>query len=70
MYYQTIGKNLILSYFVKYVNSLINTTMKSTAEKAPWSNGIVERHSAVLGKMINKLTIGVLIQKNCITKLL
>ena len=29
-----------------------NITMKSTAAEAPWSNGIVERHDAVLGKMI------------------
>ena len=29
-----------------------NITMKSTAAEAPWSNIIVERHDAVLGKMI------------------
>ena len=29
-----------------------NITMKSTAAEAPWSNGIAERHDAVLGKMI------------------
>lgn len=28
--------------------------MKPTAAKTPWSSGIVERHNAVIGKMINK----------------
>ena len=29
-------------------------TMKSTAAEAPWSNGIIEQHNAVLKKMIKK----------------
>ena len=31
--------------------------IKTTAAESPWSNGIVERHNAVLGKMINKLLL-------------
>ena len=34
-----------------------NISVKSTAAEAPWSNGIVEQHNAVLGKMINKLLL-------------
>ena len=34
-----------------------NTTMKSTAAEAPRSNGIVERHNALLVKMIKKLKL-------------
>ena len=34
-----------------------NIKVKSTAAEAPWSNDIVERHNAVLGKMINKLLL-------------
>ena len=34
-----------------------NITIKSTAAEAPWSNGIVERHNTVLGKMIKKLKL-------------
>ena len=32
-------------------------SVKSTAAEAPWSNGKVERHNAVIGKMINKLLL-------------
>ena len=32
-----------------------NVSVKSTAAEAPWSRGIVKRHNAVLGKMINNL---------------
>ena len=28
---------------------------KTTPGEFPWSNGIVESHNAVLGKMVNKL---------------
>ena len=34
-----------------------NLSIKSTAAQAAWPNGIVERHNALLGKMINKLLI-------------
>ena len=34
-----------------------NITIKSTAAEAPWSNGIVERHNTVVGKMIKKLKL-------------
>ena len=35
----------------------LNISVKSTAAEASWSNSIVERHNAVLGKMINKLLL-------------
>ena len=34
-----------------------NITMKSTVTEAPWSNGILEQHNVVLGKMIKKLKL-------------
>ena len=34
-----------------------NITMKSTVTEAPWSNGIVEGHNTILGKMIKKLKL-------------
>ena len=33
----------------------LNTSVKSTAAEAPWSNGINERHNAILGDMIVKV---------------
>ena len=32
-----------------------NTNVKETPRESPWSNGMGERHNAVLRKMINKL---------------
>ena len=29
----------------------------STAGESPWSNGITERHNAILGNMISKLLL-------------
>ena len=34
-----------------------NISLKSIAAEEPWSNCIVERHNAVLGKMINNLLL-------------
>ena len=34
-----------------------NIVIKATPAESPWSNGIVERHNAVLEKMINKLLL-------------
>ena len=34
-----------------------NISVKSIAAEEPWSNCIVERHNAVLGKMINNLLL-------------
>ena len=31
-----------------------NITVKTTAAEAPWSNGLCERHNAVLGEMVLK----------------
>ena len=33
----------------------LNTTVKTTAAESPWSNGINERHNAILGNMIEKI---------------
>ena len=33
----------------------LNTRVLTTAAESPWSNGIVERHNAVLGTMIKKI---------------
>ena len=34
-----------------------NIKVKSTPAQAPWSNGTVEQHNVVPGKMINKLLL-------------
>ena len=34
-----------------------NIVIMSTPAESPWSNGIVERHNAVLGKMVHKLML-------------
>ena len=33
----------------------LNTDVKSTAGESPWSNGITERHNALIGQMMNKI---------------
>ena len=33
----------------------LNTNVKSTAAESPWSNGITERHNALIGQMMNKI---------------
>ena len=33
----------------------LNTKIKSTAAESPWSNGINERHNAILGDMIDRI---------------
>ena len=38
------------------VAELLNTKVVTTAAYAPWSNGIVERHNAVIENMILKIT--------------
>ena len=35
----------------------LNINVKTTPGESPWSNGIVEHHNAVLGKMVNKLML-------------
>ena len=35
----------------------LNITTKSTVVEAPWSNGIIEQHNAVLRKMVKKLKL-------------
>ena len=35
----------------------LNIFIHSTAGESPWSNGITERHNAILGNMINKLLL-------------
>ena len=37
------------------VAELLNTKVLATAAESPWSNGIVERHNAVIGNMILKI---------------
>ena len=36
----------------------LNTKIKSTAAESPWSNGINERHNAILGDMIDRIIAG------------
>ena len=44
-----------------FVNDLISLaksfgmTIKTTGAESPWSNGLVERHNRVLGKMLDKI---------------
>ena len=33
----------------------LNTSIRNTAAESPWSNGINERHNAILGSMISKI---------------
>ena len=35
----------------------LNVFIRTTLGESPWSNGITERHNAILGNMINKLLI-------------
>ena len=35
----------------------LNVFIRTTPDEFPWSNGITERHNAILGNMINKLLI-------------
>ena len=35
----------------------MNIVVKTTAAESPWSNGLVERHNAVIGENMNK-TLG------------
>ena len=35
----------------------LNVFLRTTPGESPWSNGITERHNAILGNMINKLLI-------------
>ena len=34
-----------------------NINVKATSGESPWLNGIVKCHNAVLGKIVNKLTL-------------
>ena len=36
---------------------LFNINVKPTAAESPWSNGMVERHNAILAKTIEKLSL-------------
>ena len=33
----------------------LNTAIKTTAAESPWSNGIIERHNAIIGNMTEKI---------------
>ena len=48
------GKEFCNSDFLSMCQNL-NINMKTTAAFAPWSNGIVERHNALLAEMIEKI---------------
>ena len=48
------GKEFCNSDFVSMCTNL-NITMKTTAAFAPWSNGMVERHNALLAEMVEKV---------------
>lgn len=39
----------------KIMGEKLNTTICNTAAESPWSNGINERHNAILGNMIEKI---------------
>ena len=40
---------------MRELGDLLNIEVKTTAAEAPWSNGITERHNALIGSMIDKL---------------
>lgn len=42
---------------LKEMSDHLNIFIRSTAGESPWSNGITERHNAILGNMINKLLL-------------
>ena len=42
---------------LKEMSDHLNIFICSTAGESPWSNGITERHNAILGNMINKLLL-------------
>ena len=42
---------------LKEMSDHLNIFIRSTAGEFPWSNGITERHNAILGNMINKLLL-------------
>ena len=52
LFYQIYNGGELNNELLCEVCEQFNITMKSTAAEAPWSNGIAERHDAVLGKMI------------------
>ena len=39
----------------RFMGEKLNTKIKSTAAESPWSNGINERHNAILGDMIDRI---------------
>ena len=40
---------------LREVAELLGTSVATTAAESPWSNGIVERHNAVIGNMVLKI---------------
>ena len=42
---------------LKEISDQLNIFVRSTASESPWSNGIKERHYAILGNMISKLLL-------------
>ena len=40
---------------MRELGELLNIEVKTTAAEAPWSNGITERHNALIGDMIDKI---------------
>ena len=40
---------------MRELGNLLNIEIKTTAAEAPWSNGITERHNALIGAMIDKI---------------
>ena len=42
---------------LREMSDQLNIFVMSTAGESPWSNGITERHNAILGNMISKLLL-------------
>ena len=45
------------NHLFRKLGEQFNIVIMSTPAESPWSNGIVERHNTVLGKMVHKLMI-------------
>ena len=40
---------------IKKLQSYFNIEVLSTASESPWSNGITERHNAIIGNMLERI---------------
>ena len=54
------------NYDFQDMSGYLNVEIATTAAESPWPNGVVERHNAVIGNMVDKILLTQMLFRDCL----